>query len=745
MSDLKTVLTKIVNRRRLTGGEFSYVFRPTGESVTGKKAVWGMVKGDVEAYNRIRGEASLEGEEENQFDARALKLIPLVGYEEDVVKDDEMDVKDEGGEAGGAREVLSSDELFRKVSVENFDKKSTAEECESFLRAFENVLVTKRVVFFNKGGKELFKGLYEVTFKDNDSAAKFLALPEVKFGEKVLSKKLLKTAIQGRTLRRMQTITFSHNKRLSECLSTKGEEGRHVFVMGIGLHPDEEIQEFFCGLESEFVNITQARTVFFQQGASRKFLGYLVRFEDDHAAEEFCKKEDKKFKEKELRCLKISDIVHRNQMYRKKANFDNNVEYTESEAGKRIVLMRVNELDASTADTKIREIFEKVVDVYRSGADQGIAEHITIVTFASADDAKVALRVPVETDLVRPVNVMGMVEYLEERGKVLEENKERIERSDKKYNNIRDNFITIEGNKIIVTDPSEAPVKEKKKKDVKKAETANDASTATVKGKSRAVQTDPLAQGALARRRNRGSSDWDLYVAVGGLQPKMKNLGKPSDMDICNYFLHNHKDVTDVKFLNWTDIVFVKFQDVEAAERFLSLSYAMFYGSDLSRNDVESFLKKKNVTQKEEVAKVLLGKRFSDITAKVGNTSVAAPAAGSGKATLEVELSMFPSKHSNLRDMFISELHLSEGDVGQPNWVKTDQKFTARLPVKLEENAIGYLVRKWNDLQINVGGETVSAQVATANKALKREGVQAKPGKARKGAKKQKFSFLQNY
>ena len=88
----------------------SYVFRPTGESVPGEKAVWGMVKGDMEAYTRIRGDASLEAEEENQLDARALKLIPVVGYEEDVViMDDEMDVKEEGGEGAGAREVLLSD------------------------------------------------------------------------------------------------------------------------------------------------------------------------------------------------------------------------------------------------------------------------------------------------------------------------------------------------------------------------------------------------------------------------------------------------------------------------------------------------------------------------------------------------------------------------------------------------------------------------------------------------------------
>ena len=78
--------------------------------------------------------------------------------------------------------------------------------------------------------------------------------------------------------------------------------------------------------------------------------------------------------------------------------------------------MRVNEFDVNTADTN------------------------TIVAFASADDAKAALKVPVQSDLVRPVNVMGMGEYFEEREKVLE-NKERIERSDEKYNN----FITVEG------------------------------------------------------------------------------------------------------------------------------------------------------------------------------------------------------------------------------------------------------------------------------------------------------------
>ena len=233
MSDLKTVLTKIVSRRRLTGGEFSYVFRPTGESVAGKKAVWGMVKGDAEVYDRIRGEVGLNGEEENQFDARALKVIPLVAYEEDVTKVEEMEVT-EAGDGGGWKEVLTSEDLFRKVHVDNFEKKSKAEDCESFLRQFDNVVVIKRVVFGSKAGKELFKGAYEVTFKDKESADKFLDLPELKFGERLLNKKLLRTVVQGRMLRRMQAGAFSHNKRITECIAAKVEEEKSVFVLGLG-------------------------------------------------------------------------------------------------------------------------------------------------------------------------------------------------------------------------------------------------------------------------------------------------------------------------------------------------------------------------------------------------------------------------------------------------------------------------------------------------------------------------------
>jgi len=745
MADLKTVLTKVINRRRLTGGEFSYVFRPTGESVSGKKAVWGMVKADVDAYSKLQAEAGCQGEDEALFDSRVLKQIPLVGFEEEGKQEDaEMEVSNERAGGGIVRDFVAFNELLRKVSVENFEKSSSPEESESFLRGFENVGMIKRrtITSKTKGGKqrELFSGCYDVTFTDDESAAKFIALPEVKYKGRDLIRKLRKTVLQEKMVTRMHTGAFSHFKRITECLAINGEEKKQVYVFGLGLHPDEEVQEYFCGLESEFANIITARTVWVQQGGSKKFRGYLLGFEDENAAEEFCKKDDKKFKGKELKSLRMTYVVSRLEVHRKKANFDDHGdEHSESDANRKLVLLRVNEHDATKAETKIREIYTNVVNVYRSAGEQGVAEHIDIVTFTSVKDAKAALDVEVESEFVRPVNVLGMAEYLMLREKVLEENREVMERSDKKYKNIKDNFVVVDGNTIVITDPSEYPAKKEKKENPKDAKTAT-------KGKSRSSQTQtlPLVQGALARRQRRGFSDWDLYVTVGNLHPKMKNLGKPSDMDICNYFLHNHKDVTDVKFISWTDIVFVKFKDVASAERFLGLSYVMFYGSELNRYDVETFLKKRKPAQKEEIAKVLLGKPFADVVVS-DPTSAATTKGGSSTGSHQVELSTFPSKNSNVRDLFISELHLSEEDVGQPNWVnaKVDNKFTARLTVRLEENAIGYLVKKWNDLQINVEGETVNAVMATGNKAVKREGAQ--PKKPRHKAKKPKTNFYEEY
>ena len=81
-----------------------------------------------------------------------------------------------------------------KATVGNFPKKSSSDDFESFLKQFDGVESVKKEVSRKKGGSaEVFKGSYEVTFKDSESAAKFASLPAsaVRFGKQTLTKMLL--------------------------------------------------------------------------------------------------------------------------------------------------------------------------------------------------------------------------------------------------------------------------------------------------------------------------------------------------------------------------------------------------------------------------------------------------------------------------------------------------------------------------------------------------------------------------
>ena len=71
---LKQSLGSIVRWRRMSG-KVVFVFNPTGESVTSNsmKELWGKVKNDNELYAKIFSEASIDGESNEEFDARALQ------------------------------------------------------------------------------------------------------------------------------------------------------------------------------------------------------------------------------------------------------------------------------------------------------------------------------------------------------------------------------------------------------------------------------------------------------------------------------------------------------------------------------------------------------------------------------------------------------------------------------------------------------------------------------------------------
>ena len=271
------------------------------------------------------------------------------------------------------------------------------------------------------------------------------------------------------------------------------------------------------------------------------------------------------------------------------------------------------------------------------------------------------------------------------------------------------------GETSIVLQDKTSPEKRTEAKEVKSAKLLSS------KMRSEGSQTGER-NSILARRKNRGASPWDLFVVVGDLRPKNKSLGTPNDLDICNYFLHNHRDVADVKFLSWTTVppvVLVKFTSVAAAECFLGLEYVLFYGHEVVRNDVETFLKKKTEMQKEETSRVCLGQSYKSLPQPVSG--------GAGGSDCQVELSGLSSQAPELRSLFISQLHLAEMDVGKPQWVTAEgEKVKARFALKLEENAVDFLVNKWNQLEIDVGGEKVLAELMNPKRGTKRINVPSK-------------------
>ena len=59
--------------------------------------------------------------------------------------------------------------------------------------------------------------------------------------------------------------------------------------------------------------------------------------------------------------------------------------------------------------------------------------------------------------------------------------------------------------------------------------------------------------------------------------------------------------------------------------------------------------------------------------------------------------------------------------MGNPHWEKAqNEKMKATFALKLEENAVDFLVKKWNKLEIDVGGEKVVAEVINSKRGVKR-------------------------
>ena len=201
MGDAKQELAKVIVRRRLEGGEFSYVLKLGGEPLTGKKAMYTKFKElQPEVFQKVRETCSLTDESEDAFDTRMLKLVPQLPFEED----DSMDV--EGGNKKGRRKpelphklpmkTLAGGELNRVARVDIYNRNAKADEVEAhFCREFEGVVSVEKAPGAGQFGNQHGQG-YDVTFKEDKFAAAFLEKGELSYKEKKVLTRLLSSVVQ---------------------------------------------------------------------------------------------------------------------------------------------------------------------------------------------------------------------------------------------------------------------------------------------------------------------------------------------------------------------------------------------------------------------------------------------------------------------------------------------------------------------------------------------------------------------
>ena len=730
MQDLKLILTKFIVKRRLEGGEFTYVLRPRDQSITGKKPILNLLKENQNIYSKLKEECEWT-ESDEELDSQLLKIIPLLPYEDTVPaiaktkqkkkgkgkpkksenKDEDMDVDGDDDNDGWDTDFAVPVHEYKRTVLVTFPAvQSTFEECEAFLKEVDPNAVMKRGITPKKSS---LKKYFRLTFQSDEDALKF-STKEHMFKEKplkcypfrssALNKKVIQAFQSDLSIEKLKICYW-----LDENEASQSQIDKYIFI-------DTAYSAKHCDLdklkeESGFKSIRKI-----VQGDD-KCRGYLVEFSNKKSAEKFFTENivQKADAYSNMFFNRVRDFKNHSEDFLKENNLGEDGDNPE----KKIVFVTHMETDT------IKKMFPSAVSVTKSknGTGRFGCGLFTIVEFANAKDASEA---DGQSEGLNCMNHMLMKDYFAARKAIPESLVTFIRKKINRHKELLENKASNVD--IEVTDEEIKVVGQWfiKGQKVQKQEIQ----AKIERSKLRSAQTQTTETNKIASRRKAlGKTDFDHIVVVTGLKPKNPTLGIPSDMDICNYFIHNHKNVDDVKFATWMqNSAFVKFNSREAADTFAELDYVMFFGSEVGRTDVYTYVKNKSPGQKDEVSRMLIGKKFQ------------APAALQTATGGEfyVELAGFTNKSDDIRELFMSKLNLSTKDVGKTVWEEHKDEaigLRAKFNVKIPENAVNHLIKRWNDMEISVEGQDISAKFWVPTKGNKRKG----DGSLKKLEKKQKF------
>ena len=261
-----------------TKGKKYFVYGPTAQRTEDKNELWTIIKNDSEVYSRLIADTGLV---ESELERRVLNLLQYVpSVEEDatlaedaVIGEPEHSLTTCNSEQTGnikennnkSTDESKSGEKFsrekdmkrNKVRVENFGKNEKVEDCKTFLKEFYEIISVERVV-----GKENSHGSYDVTFKDEECARKFLEIKKIKYKERTLRRRLLFSCSH------CSKSYFSFVRLYSHV--TKDHDGDHFECSDCGKvfskKKDMEAHKLQKHQDSEFICITCKKKFKFEFG-----------------------------------------------------------------------------------------------------------------------------------------------------------------------------------------------------------------------------------------------------------------------------------------------------------------------------------------------------------------------------------------------------------------------------------------------------------------------------------------------
>lgn len=471
----------------------------------------------------------------------------------------------------------------------------THEEWKGFFRNFENIVHVYRreVTKLTKHAKEpksTFQGVHILKFNSEENAEKFLHLENLSFKGISFSAVMNKQFDNERYLKRGWITFCRYAKRMSlyaENCET-GKLARQVWVEQIQYCSEEAVQEFFCGVETDFEGIQDVKRVVHedQEKMGKVIPKYILTFASEDMAKKFVDIKDIIFKENKLEYFPLGGLDMRLKVGASIKNFENSKKYSEKDIERQVAVMNVNyRLEERYIDNCFNTIFTNIEDSQRCDFHDGFAmcfSGLYILTFKTADDAKKAIHLePAKEGDLSLGYIAPLKEYLETRTKLI------AELPLKKSCGESNKFVEISENSLTfghIEDPKS-------------------------KLRNKDTQTEMTKEDKIRKQRKlRKKHDLDLWIGCFRTDPYQGDIE-----EIRKYFEDNHENVEEVTSISSSEITgkiyFVKFKDAESAETFLCLPYTKFRGYLFSRMDVLTFLKKgKSETLQRNIVELLVGK-----------------------------------------------------------------------------------------------------------------------------------------